>query len=198
MSSPSSVFPDHINAVSGAVSDWRYRAGGGSTAALHYLDSATGSRVVYWAMGLESVSDFFWRRSLFPSALRSHNSILAPNRGGCWQVLDTKRATCERNRSTWQYVQSKRRADDSHPGLTRGDGTFEINGVEPDSYEVSAAKPGFVIQRRPLVTTHGGFRDRITFLMVKAEPAIIRGKVTKLDGTTPVVGATAAMTRTIL
>ena len=57
-----------------------------------------------------------------------------------------------------------------------------------------AAKPGFVIQRRPLVTTHGGFRDRITFLMVKAEPAIIRGKVTKLDGTTPVVGATVTAT----
>src|SRR5262249_16184963 len=46
---------------------------------------------------------------------------------------------------------------------------------------------------RTFVTTHGGYFDQIAFRMTTAEPATLKGKVTLLDGTTPVVGATAKL-----
>src|SRR5438477_3265062 len=80
--------------------------------------------------------------------------------------------------------------------VTDENGNYEIRGVESDDYIVEAFRPGFLIQKSEAVDVHGGWRNERSLLMTKANPATIRGKVTRLDGTTPIPGATVTATST--
>lgn len=194
------AFPDEIRSVAGQT-DERYQDGNGYLQ--HYADAGTGQRVIYCSGGLEGLipDEFGLPSPPFPQnwhALQNRRSEVMHN-AVCWmrtgtifgKVLDTEagqplknvlvRLTNKRDATGKQII--------SYTGLTREDGSFSINGVEADEYEVTAFKPGFVIQKRTGQQVHGGFRAEMSFKMSKAQPATITGKVTRLDGTTPVVGA---------
>ncbi len=200
---PGAFYPDVVNSIGGAVPDLTY--GGGGTAVHHYLDPATGSRMVYVPMGLEG---------LFPDWFNppnTQNIIALKNRRTellhnfvCWArtgtvsgtVLDVEGAGAPLANV---LVRLSNKASGGQPitaytAMTAEDGRFFVNGVEPDDYEITAVKPGYTIQKPTWVTVHGGSRDEISFRMTKAEPAVVQGKVTRMDGTTPVVGATVTLT----
>ncbi|MBM3495872.1 MAG: hypothetical protein FJX72_16340, partial [Armatimonadetes bacterium] len=200
---PGNYYPDVVNSLSGAVPVLTY--GGGGTAVHYHHDTATGSRLVYSPMGLEGLFPDWW------SPANTQNTIALKNRRSelfhnfaCWArtgtitgtVLDVEGAGAPLanalvrlgNRMSGNLVAT------AYTAMTAEDGSFFINGVEPGAYEISAMKPGYTIQKRTGVVVHGTARDDISFRMTKAEPAVVTGKVTRLDGTTPVVGATLTLT----
>src|SRR5205823_1023762 len=78
--------------------------------------------------------------------------------------------------------------------VTDENGNYEIRGVESDDYIVEATKTGFLIQKSEAVDVHGGWRNERSLLMTEANPASISGKVTKMDGTTPISQVTVTAT----
>ncbi|NLH98197.1 MAG: hypothetical protein GX446_01750 [Chthonomonadales bacterium] len=200
---PGNFYPDVVNSLTGAVPVLTY--GGGGTAVHYYLDPATGSRLVYSPMGLEGLFPDWW------SPANTQNTIALKNRRSelfhnfvCWArtgtitgtVLDVENAGAPLSNALVRLSnrQSGSQLVTAYTAMTADDGSFFINGVEPAAYEISAMKPGYTIQKRTGVVVHGAARDDISFRMTKAEPAVVTGKVTRLDGTTPVVGATVTLT----
>ncbi len=200
---PGNFYPDAVNSLSGAVPVLTY--GGGATAVHYVLDTTSGSRLVYAPMGLEGLFPDWWTPANTQNtiALKNRRSELLHN-FACWArtgtitgtVLDVEGAGAPlanalvrlANRTSGSSIVT------AYTGLTAEDGSFFINGVEPGAYEITAVKPGYTIQKRTGVVVHGGARDDISFRMTKAEPAVVTGKVTRMDGTTPVVGATVTLT----
>lgn len=200
---PGNLYPDVVNSLSGAVPALTY--GGGGTAVHYVLDTATGSRLVYSPMGLEGLFPDWW------TPANTQNTIALKNRRSellhnfvCWArtgtisgtVLDVEGAGAPLANT---LVRLSNRASGgsiatAYTGLTAEDGSYFITGVEPAAYEITAVKPGYTIQKRTGVLVHGAARDDISFRMTKAEPAVVTGKVTRMDGTTPVVGATVTLT----
>jgi len=82
--------------------------------------------------------------------------------------------------------------------LTKRDGSYEIIGLNTGVYDLEVSVPGWT--SRLLRTTCEGVNnyDNATpfvsalndFTMTKLPPGAISGKVTELDGTTPIIGAT--------
>ena len=190
---PGAFFPDSVRPLN-AVSDFRYS--NGDTAVQHYADTSTQQRVVFSSMGMEGLSDDVYappnsQNLLFMKGRRAelmHNIV-------CWlrtgSIVGEVRDLNGGNPLANVLVRLSNHAGKiDYTGLTNTEGKFAINGVEPGAYEVTAVKPGFLIQRRTFATTHGGYFDQIAFRLTQAEPATIKGKVTRTDGTTPVVGAT--------
>jgi len=200
---PGNFYPDLVNSLSGAVPSLSY--GGGGTAVHYVHDTTTGSKLVYSPMGLEGYFPDFWPPAGTTNviALKNLRSNLFHN-FGCWTrtgtitgtVLDVEGAGAPLANV---LVRLGRMIVNNQPAtmytaMTAENGSFFINGVEAGTYEITAVKPGFTIQKRTWVTVHGGARDDISFRMTKAEPAVVQGKVTRMDGTTPVVGATVTLT----
>jgi hypothetical protein len=192
------VYPDEIKPGLNVTSDMRF--GNGNTGLQHYADGTTGQRVAYCSFGLEGLNaDAFG----VPGAT---NVIALKNRRTevlhnivCWLrtgtmfgiVRDTQGSPLSgvlvrlANRSTAQGVPIY-----AYTAITLDDGSYVINGVESGQYAVTAFKPGYSIQKRTGNSVHGGWRSDMSFRLTLAEPAVIKGKVTRIDGTTPVVGAT--------
>lgn len=201
--SPGNAYPDVVNSLSGGIPALSY--GGGGTAVHYVHDTATGSRLVYSPMGLEGYFPDFWAPANTQNilALKNRRSELLHN-FACWSrtgtitgtVLDVEGAGAPLPNVLVRLSsrQSGGQPVTAYTALTAENGSFFVNGVEPGTYEITASKPGFTIQKRTGVVVHGGARDDISFRMTKAEPAVIKGKVTRTDGTTPVVGATLTLT----
>ncbi len=200
--SPDVAFPDEVAPTGSAISDMTYA--NGNTAVQRLRNTTNNSRVVFAAMGLESLNTDSY------SPPGANNTIALKNRrtelmhnAVCWmrtgsivgQVLDTNGGAPLPNVLVRldNVRDAKGNVIYAYTGLTRSDGTFSINGVEPATYNITAVKPGFTIQKATFVTTHGGFRDTISFKMTLAEPANISGTVTKTDGT-PVPGVKVVAT----
>lgn len=198
--SPGAAYPDVITPLgNGTQTDLAYGGGAGS-ASIHYEDASSGARVAYVAMGLEGLFPDYFAPPNTTNIQRSKNRVAEYlHNVTCWMrtgsvtgaVLDVDGGAPLGG----VLVRLARRLSGNTPiadytAVSAADGTFQMNGVVPLDYEISAYKPGFIIQKRTLVVTHGGFRDNISFRMTKAEPANIKGKVTRTDGTTPVSGAT--------
>jgi hypothetical protein len=200
---PGNYYPDVVNSLAGAVPALTY--GGGGTAVHYVLDTTTGSRLVYSPMGLEGLFPDWWTPANTQNtiALKNRRSELLHN-FGCWArtgtitgtVLDVEGAGAPLPNTLVRLSNrmSGNQLATAYTAMTAEDGSFFINGVEPARYEITAIKPGYTIQKRTLVLVHGAARDDISFRMTKAEPAVVTGKVTRLDGTTPVVGATVTLT----
>jgi hypothetical protein len=201
--SPGVVFPDVVTPAANVVSDMTY--GGGGTAIQHYVDSSTGQRVVYAPMGLEALFPDTFAPPNTQNILQSKNRRMELIHNAiCWMrtgsitgiVLDTEGGSPVAG----VLVRLSRRQDAQgrpiieYTATTAQDGSYAVNGVEADMYEVNASKPGFQIQKRTTAVTHGGFRSDVSFRMTEAAGASIKGKVTRTDGTTPVVGATVTAT----
>ncbi len=214
---PSNQFPDMVTAAAGVRTDFFY--GGTTQAAIcswqdpgPEADQATGSggRVVYSPCGLEGI---------VPDAFAPPNPPFPPN----LQISKNRRAEILHNAVCWMRTGTVfgtiretegaqplagvlvrivgRRTTGAPPqdipggfAITDDNGNYEIRGVEADDYEVFAEKLGFLIQRSEAISLHGGWRTERSLLMTKANPATIRGKVTRMDGTTPIPGATVTAT----
>lgn len=200
---PGNYYPDEVTSLAGAVPVLTYGSGG---TAVHYVhDTASGSRVLYAPMGLEGLFADWWSpaNTQITIALKNRRSELLHN-FVCWArtgtisgtVLDVEGAGAPlanvlvrlANRMSGNQIAT------AYTAMTDENGAFFINGVEPAAYEITAVKPGYTIQKRTGVVVHGAARDDISFRMTKAEPAVVTGKVTRMDGTTPVVGATVTLT----
>jgi len=82
--------------------------------------------------------------------------------------------------------------------LTQRDGSYQIIGLNTGVYDLEVAVPGWTsrLLRTPVEGVDDS--DNVTsfvstgndFTMTKLPPGAISGKVTELDGTTPIVGAT--------
>jgi hypothetical protein len=197
--SPGVVYPDLVQGSAGTVADMTY--GGGGNAIQHYEDAATGQRVVYAPMGLEALFPDWFAPPNTTNIIQFknrrtelvHNTICWMRTGAITgRVQDTEAGhplpgvlvrLVRQQTATGQPIAA-------YTALTDEQGNFLINGVEVASYEISAQKSGFIIQKRTWTWSHGGKSSTISFRMTKAEPATITGKVTRTDGTTPVVGAT--------
>lgn len=81
--------------------------------------------------------------------------------------------------------------------FTRKDGTYNIGGLDVSVYEVIAAFPGYTAQKVTGTAMHGGDFGETSFLLTKAEPGVLKGKVTYPDGTTPIQGALVTATEVI-
>lgn len=202
--SPGAQFPDVVQPIAPAISDFTY-GGGVGTAVQHYEDPATHQRVVYMPMGAEGLFNDFYTPPGSQNTIAMKNRLMElMHNCVCWlrtgQVSGTVLDTEGGQPIAGVLVRLANRNDANgkpiiaYTAITANDGSFLINGVEPDTYEITAVKPGFTIQKRTFTTMHGGFRDQIAFRMTKAEPATIQGKITRLDGTTPVQGATITAT----
>ena len=200
---PGVQYPDVITPAAGGVSDMTYAGGG--TALMHYADTTSNSKVVYDSMGIEGLFPDFFNPPNTQNviALKNRRTEILHN-AVCWMrtgsitgtVLDVEAGNPVAGALVRlsNQVNAQGNPVTAYTAITAADGTFAINGVEPDVYEVSAAKAGYQIQKRPLVVVHGGFRSDISFRMTLAADATLSGTVTQMDGTTPVVGATVTAT----
>lgn len=200
--SPGVVYADEIEPLANVTTDMKY--GTGHTALQHYADSGTGQRVVYSPMGIEGMSpeSFTPPNTTGIVALKNRRTEILHNIV-CWLRTGTITGTVADTNGQllanvlvrlYNRVDAKGNPIIAYTGLTRQDGTYAINGVESGQYAVLASKPGFTIQKRTGQSVHGGFRADMSFRLTKAEDAIITGKVTETDGTTPIQGATLTLT----
>ena len=205
---PGNFYPDLVTPAAGAVADVQY-GGNLGAAILHYgepFPSGSGAKVVYTPCGLEGIfPDFHTIPNSNPPIIHLSNrrAELLHNMV-CWlrtgritgTVLSVEGATPLAN----VLVRlSNRLGPTGNPitaytALTDNSGNFAIQGVEPEDYEITAFVPGYQIQKRTFVTVHGGASDRIDFRMTPAQPAQVTGRVTEIDGTTPIPGATVTAT----
>lgn len=84
--------------------------------------------------------------------------------------------------------------------LSLRDGSYAVVGLNAGIYDLDASVPGYQATRMLRTTVHGAQSEPynaltfkavgLDFRMTKLEPGAISGKVTELDGTTPIVGAT--------
>ncbi len=85
-------------------------------------------------------------------------------------------------------------------GVSQRDGFYTIIGLNAGVYDLDASVPGYQATRLLATTIHGSQyppynaltykATNLDFRMTKLEPGAISGKVTELDGVTPIVGAT--------
>lgn len=193
-------FPDAVNTLSPGVVDFNYA--NTLTALQHYTDATTGQRVVYSPVGFEGINTDDWVTTGPVMHFRNRKAQIMHN-AFCWMrtgsVIGTVRDVEGGNPLPNVLVRLANKAPNgvkvwAFTALSSADGSFNMNGVESGAYEISAVKPGYTIQKRAPTHIHGGFRDDIGLRMTKAEPSTIKGKVTRLDGVTPVVGAVVTAT----
>jgi len=197
------LYPDEVTPLTGVTSDMRY--GTGNTYLQHYLDTSTGQRVIYCAGGLEGLNtdSFAPPNTQNILALKNRRAQLMHN-AVCWlrtgtifgKVLDTEAGQPIVGALVRLYnkLDANGKPITAYTALTQQDGSYVINGVESEQYAVTAVKPGFTIQKRTGQSVHGGFRSDMSFRMTKAEPDTITGHVFRIDGTTPIQGATVTAT----
>jgi protocatechuate 3,4-dioxygenase beta subunit len=85
-------------------------------------------------------------------------------------------------------------------GVSLKDGFYTIIGLNAGVYDLDASVPGYQATRLLATSVHGSEyppynaltykATNLDFRMTKLEPGAISGKVTELDGVTPIVGAT--------
>ena len=85
-------------------------------------------------------------------------------------------------------------------GMSLRDGSYTVIGLNTGVYDLDASVPGYQATRILRTTVHGSQTEpnnaltfkatNLDFRMTKLEPGAISGKVTELDGVTPIVGAT--------
>ncbi|MEZ8219962.1 component of the Tol biopolymer transport system, partial [Candidatus Fervidibacteria bacterium JGI MDM2 JNZ-1-D12] len=85
-------------------------------------------------------------------------------------------------------------------GVSLRDGFYTVIGLNTGIYDLDASVPGYQATRILRTSVHGAQYEpnnaltykatNLDFRMTKLEPGAISGKVTELDGVTPIVGAT--------
>ncbi len=196
------LYPDVVTSPAGVTVDMAY-GGGAGTALQHYESTSTGQRVVYSPMGLEALfPDFFAPpNTTNVQALKNRRAEIMHN-AVCWLRTGTATGVVRDLDGAGSPVagalvrlsfglDTAGKPITRYTALTESDGSFRVTGIEIKGiYEVSAVKAGFTIQKPTFVRMHGAGQDNVSFRMTKAEPAVLTGRILRVDGVTPIAGAT--------
>ena len=216
---PGNGFPEVVTPIAGAMADLTY-GGLSNPVIMHYPDVTletqagvrteplNGQRVVYIPSGFEG-----WNPQIFdlPSiqnggpvdngkALKNrraqimHNIVCWMRTGSVYgQVRDVEAGNPMPD--VLVRIMATGTGAASFTARTQADGTYRVNGLRPGTYQVSAVRRGFTIQKPSAFTVHGaGVPAELSFRMSKAPDAQLSGRVTQMDGTTPVRGAELTLT----
>ncbi len=197
---------DTVDVVQGGIVFYTYTQGG-TNAAIQYRDPNVDFRIVTFFFPFEALNDGFKDTTLgqvtFSEALGfKHtlmNYIMDFLRTGSitGKVVDT-----QGNPLRGFTVRAQIGSLSPNPiifggDITKQDGSYEIIGLNTGVYDLEVSVPGWT-SRILRTTCEGVLRDNATpfvsslndFTMTKLPPGSISGKVTELDGTTPIIGAT--------
>mgnify|MGYP001770869544 CR=1 FL=1 len=198
---------DTVDVVSGGFAFYTYTEGG-TNAAIQTRDPAVDYRVVTFFFPFEALNVGFKDTTIgqvtFSEALGfKHtlmNYIMDFLRTGSitGKVVDTQGNPLEGFTVRAQIGSLSPNPIIFGGALTKRDGSYEIIGLNTGVYDLEVSVPGWT--SRLLRTTCEGVNnyDNATpfvsalndFTMTKLPPGAISGKVTELDGTTPIIGAT--------
>lgn len=198
---------DTVDVLSGAFATYTYTQGG-TNAAVQYRDPATDYRVVTFFFPMEAINNGFKNTTIgqttFVEGLVFRhtlmNYIMDFLRTGtiAGKVVDTQGNPLEGFTVRAQIGSLLPQPIIFGGALTQRDGSYQIIGLNTGVYDLEVAVPGWT--SRLLRTTAEGVDDfdNVTsfvsigndFTMTKLPPGAISGKVTELDGTTPIIGAT--------
>ncbi|MCS7263642.1 MAG: carboxypeptidase regulatory-like domain-containing protein [Armatimonadetes bacterium] len=197
---------DTVDVVSGGIAFYTYTQGG-TNAAIQYRDPRVDFRIVTFFFPFEALNDGFKDTTIgqvtFSEALGFKqtlmNYIMDFLRTGSitGKVVDTQGNPLEGFTVRAQIGSLSPNPIIFGGDLTKRDGSYEIIGLNTGVYDLEVSVPGWT--SRILRTTCEGVQgDNATpfvsplndFTMTKLPPGSISGKVTELDGTTPIIGAT--------
>jgi hypothetical protein len=201
---PNQRYVDGINPISPARTELTFEDG--VQGLIYWFDAATSGKVVFASFGHEGLNrQYYFLDNVayghnVPQKLM-HNII-------CWlrtgTIVGTVRdveggAPIEGAlvRAIFSGGNERTTGPQIGTAFTRRDGTYNIGGLDASVYEVVAAFPGYTAQKVTLAGVHGGDFGETSFLLTKAEPGVLRGKITYPDGTTPIQGALVTATEVI-
>ena len=201
---PNQRYVDGINPIAPARAELTFEDG--VQGLIYWFDAGVGSKVVYGSFGLEGLNRHYYtfNNVAYGRNVRGklmHNAI-------CWMrtgtIVGTVRdveggAPIEGALVRAIFGDGNERTTGPQIGtaFTRADGTYNIGGLDPSVYQVVAAFPGYTAQKVTLAGVHGGDFGETSFMLTKAEPGVLKGKVTYPDGTTPIQGALVTATEII-
>lgn len=193
---PNQRYVDAINPIAPARTELSFEDG--TQGLIYWFDAGTGGKVIYGSFGLEGLNRHYYtfENVAYGRNVRGklvHNII-------CWlrtgTIVGTVRdveggAPIEGAlvRAIFRGGNERTTGPQIGTALTRKDGTYSIGGLDPSVYEVEAQAPGYTAQKVTLAGMHGGDYGTTSFLLTKAQPGILKGKVTYPDGVTPIQGA---------
>ncbi|GBC99456.1 Protein TolB [bacterium HR17] len=198
---------DTVDVLQGAFATYTYLQGG-TNAAVQYRDPATDYRVVTFFFPMEAMNNGFKNTTIGqttfvePLTFRHTlmNYIMDFLRTGviAGKVVDTQGRPLAGFTVRAQINSLQQQPIVFGGAITQQDGSYQIIGLNTGVYDLEVAAPGWT--SRLLRTTSEGVNDFDNvssfvsagndFTMTKLPPGAISGKVTELDGTTPIVGAT--------
>ncbi|MBI5831696.1 MAG: carboxypeptidase regulatory-like domain-containing protein [Armatimonadetes bacterium] len=199
---PNAFFIDNVSPTGGGLSTFDY-AGGDGSAAVRYIDPTTGSRVVYFAFGLESLRADFILHDHNPAPYvvhgMEHRVRLMTNlsdylrTGGLrGKVVDTDSLTpmagitviARRGTGTNGTIMGRT--------TTLSDGTYLLEGLTVGDYALFVQSAEYTADHRPVQRVYGGQVSQnsdLTMRLLRFETSALYGTVTGPTGT-PVSGAT--------
>ena len=203
---------DSIQAVAPAATMYTYSSnhgiGGNNTgvaaARSESTDTATGmtTRNAYFAFGLEGISrEYPTPSDSVPTCWNRRNALV--HSVICWmrtgtiagKVLYASGKTPAENVLVTVLLGTTKVGS----ARTRADGTYEVEGLPNETFDMEVSLPGFTYQHAPPIkSVEAGGRTEANFIIVEAPPGSISGRVTQPDGTTPITGATVTATLTEL
>ncbi|MGQ9880541.1 MAG: carboxypeptidase regulatory-like domain-containing protein [Armatimonadota bacterium] len=201
---PNNRYVDAVAPIAPARTELTFEDG--TQGLIYWFDAGTGGKVVYASFGLESLNRRYYTLDNVAYGLNvrgklMHNII-------CWLRTGTLTGTVRDVEGgepvvgalvTARYAGGGERTTGPAVGtaFTRRDGTYIISGLDPSVYDVVVTFPGFLAQKATLAAVHGGEFGSTSFVMSKAQPGVLKGKITYPDGTTPIQGALVTATEVI-
>lgn len=198
---------DTVDVLQGAVVTYTYTQGG-TNAAVQYRDPATDYRVVTFFFPMEAMNNGFKNTTLgqatfvewlvFRHSLMNYIMDFLRTGTIAGKVVDTQGNPLEGFTVRAQIGSLQPQPVIFGGALTQRDGSYQIIGLNTAVYDLEVSAPGWA--GRLLRTTSEGVSNFNNvssfvstgndFVMTKLPPGSISGKVTELDGTTPIIRAT--------
>jgi len=201
---PNQRYVDGVNPIAPARTEITFEDG--VQGLIYWFEASTGSKVVFASFGHEGLNRHYYM--LGENAYGRNVSQALMHNIICWlrtgTIVGTVRdvdggAPIEGALVRAIFGGGNERTTGPQIGtaFTRRDGTYNIGGLDASVYEVVAAFPGYTAQKVTLAGVHGGDFGETSFLLTKAEPGVLKGRVTYPDGTTPIQGALVTATEVI-
>ncbi|MGQ9520285.1 MAG: carboxypeptidase regulatory-like domain-containing protein [Candidatus Fervidibacter sp.] len=197
---------DTVDVVDGDIAFYTYTQGG-TNAAVQFRDPKVDYRIVTFFFPFEALNDGFKDTSIgqatysealgFKRTLMNYIMDFLRTGSITGKVVDTQGNPLEGFTVRAQIGSLSLTPIIFGGDLTKRDGSYEIIGLNTGEYDLEVSVPGWT-SRILHTTCQGVLYDNVTpfvsslndFTMTKLPPGSISGKVTELDGTTPIIGAT--------
>lgn len=197
---------DTVDVVGGGIAFYTYTQGG-TNAAIQFRDPKVDYRIVTFFFPFEALNDGFKDSSIggttysealgFKHTLMNYIMDFLRTGSITGKVVDSQGNPLEGFTVRAQIGSLSPNPIIFGGDLTKRDGSYEIIGLNTGAYDLEVSVPGWT-SRILSTTCEGVLGDNATpfvsslndFTMTKLPPGSISGKVTELDGTTPIIGAT--------